>query len=204
MRIRSLIRIRSDSKLFAGSGSEVGSGIKNFETGSGQLLSGMNLKQNLSDKIDNFSTRFCIRFPIRYLYISFRYPQIGHTVISLTYASNKRSQLLNYFRNTNLWFSIHDKCSHTQIPYCKHTEKSRGDVPFKQQIFICVTKLFIQPDFALISRAWNGSLGPNGMSHTWKNHFKFHICQESIKMIYRRLGFLAVVWFGSSPRMTLS
>jgi hypothetical protein len=42
-----------------GSGSGVGSG-------SGQPLSGMNLKQNFSDKIHNFSTRLCIRFPIRY------------------------------------------------------------------------------------------------------------------------------------------
>jgi hypothetical protein len=42
------IRIWSNSKLFAGSG--VGSG-------SGQPLSRMNLKQNFSDKIHNFSTK---------------------------------------------------------------------------------------------------------------------------------------------------
>jgi hypothetical protein len=58
------IRIRSDQKLFAGSGSGVGSGTNH--SGSGQPLSGINLKQNFSDKIHNFSTRLCIHFPIRY------------------------------------------------------------------------------------------------------------------------------------------
>jgi hypothetical protein len=42
MRIRSRIRIRSDAKLFAGSGSEVGSGINHFGSGSGQPLSRTN------------------------------------------------------------------------------------------------------------------------------------------------------------------
>ncbi len=64
IRIRSRIRIRSDPKLFAGSGSGVG--INHFGSGSGQPSSGMNLKQNFSDKIHNISTRLCIRFPIRY------------------------------------------------------------------------------------------------------------------------------------------
>jgi hypothetical protein len=54
----------SDPKLFAGSGSGVGFGINHFGSGSGQPLSGMNLKQNFSDKIHNFSKRLCIRFPI--------------------------------------------------------------------------------------------------------------------------------------------
>jgi hypothetical protein len=58
------IRNRSDPKLFAGSG--VGSGTNHFRSGSGQPLSGMNVKQNFSDKIHNFSTRLCIHFPIRY------------------------------------------------------------------------------------------------------------------------------------------
>ncbi len=49
---------------FAGSG--VGSGINHFGSGSGQPISGMNLKQNFSDKIHNFSTRLCIHFPTRY------------------------------------------------------------------------------------------------------------------------------------------
>jgi hypothetical protein len=52
IRIRSQIRIRSDPKLFA----ESGSGINLFRPGSGQPLFGMNLKQNFSDKIHNFST----------------------------------------------------------------------------------------------------------------------------------------------------
>jgi len=46
-----------DPELFAGSGSGVGSGINHFGSGSGQPLSGMNLKQNFSDKIHNFSTK---------------------------------------------------------------------------------------------------------------------------------------------------
>jgi hypothetical protein len=50
----------SDPKLFARSG------INHFGSGSGQPLAGMNVKQNFSDKIHNFSTRLCIRFPIRY------------------------------------------------------------------------------------------------------------------------------------------
>ncbi len=62
IRIRSRIRIRPDPKLFAGSGSRVG--INHF--GSGQPSSGLNLKQNFSVKIHNFSTRLCICFPIRY------------------------------------------------------------------------------------------------------------------------------------------
>ncbi len=72
------IRSRSDPKLFAGPGSGVGSG-KNH-SGSGQPLSGMNLKQNFSDKIYNFSTRLCIRFPIRYctdrIYYLFQKPTL--------------------------------------------------------------------------------------------------------------------------------
>jgi hypothetical protein len=46
---------KSDLKHFAGSG--VGSGMNHFGSGSGQPLSGMNLKQNFSDKIHNFSTK---------------------------------------------------------------------------------------------------------------------------------------------------
>jgi hypothetical protein len=58
------IRIRSDPKLFAGSGSQVGSEKNHFGSGSGQPLSGMNLKQNFSDKIHNFSTRLSTyKFP---------------------------------------------------------------------------------------------------------------------------------------------
>ncbi len=70
IRIRSRIQIRSDPKLFVGSGSGVGSGvgsgINHFGSGSGQPWSGINLKQNFSAKIHNFSTRLCILFPIRY------------------------------------------------------------------------------------------------------------------------------------------
>jgi hypothetical protein len=40
-----------------GSRSGVGSGINHFGSGSGQPLLGMNLKQNYSDKIHNFSTK---------------------------------------------------------------------------------------------------------------------------------------------------
>ncbi len=54
------IRIRSflpdpDPKLFVGSG--VRSGMNNFGSRSEQPLSGMNLKQNYSDKIRKFSTK---------------------------------------------------------------------------------------------------------------------------------------------------
>jgi hypothetical protein len=52
-------RIRSDSKLFSGSG--VGSGINNFGSGSGQPLTRMNLKHNFSDKIHNFSAKCIIK-----------------------------------------------------------------------------------------------------------------------------------------------
>jgi hypothetical protein len=55
IRIQSRIWIRSDLKLFSGSG--VGSGINSFGFGSGQPLLTMNLKQNFSDKIHNFSTK---------------------------------------------------------------------------------------------------------------------------------------------------
>ncbi len=54
------------SETFSRSGSGVGSGINHFGSGSRQPLSGMNLKQNFSDKIHNFSTRLCIRLPIWY------------------------------------------------------------------------------------------------------------------------------------------
>jgi hypothetical protein len=49
------IRIRQGPKLFVGSG--VGYGINHFGSGSGQPLSRMNLKQNFSNKIHNFSTK---------------------------------------------------------------------------------------------------------------------------------------------------
>ncbi len=53
------------------SGSGVESGINHFGSGSGQPLSGMNLKQNFSDKIHNFSTRLYIyTFPFTIPYWS--------------------------------------------------------------------------------------------------------------------------------------
>ncbi len=55
------IRIRSDPKLFAGSGSGVGSGINHFESESGQPLPCMNLKQNFSDRNHTFSTKYTIK-----------------------------------------------------------------------------------------------------------------------------------------------
>ncbi len=66
-------RIRSDPKLFAGSGSGVWSGINNFGSGSGQPLSRMNLKQNFSDKIHNFSTKCTIKIN-KNLFFSKKFP----------------------------------------------------------------------------------------------------------------------------------
>jgi hypothetical protein len=53
--------LESDPKLFARSGSEVGSGINHFGSGSGQPFSRTNLKQNFSNKFFyNFLTKCTI------------------------------------------------------------------------------------------------------------------------------------------------
>ncbi len=52
----------SGPKLSAGSESGVGSGINQFGSGSGQPLSGINLKLNFSDKTHNFSTRYVLLY----------------------------------------------------------------------------------------------------------------------------------------------